>query len=210
MGSKAEKDEQPIHYVVIRRPFLMGRGELSQAFWDRVGGHRSPLRQWRDPELPIDMVSWDQAKAWLGKAGDGLRLPTEAEWEYACRAGGTTAAFWGDESAERYAWHEGNSGGRTHPFSAHADRGNAFGLVDMLGNLWEWCEDSWIPDYRSGPKTEVARVTEGQELRAIRGSCWSYPPNELRSSNRNLSSRRFQGVYLGVRLARSLAFDGGR
>ncbi|MBL4849980.1 MAG: SUMF1/EgtB/PvdO family nonheme iron enzyme, partial [Planctomycetes bacterium] len=142
--------EQP-HHEVLLRPLLLGRLPLLQAEWDRVPGR--DRRSWRRPELPIEGVSWEDARRWLSACGGGLRLPSEAEWEFACRAGTTSAYFWGDEASSTYAWF--GSGGAewgTQPPHLHAGVPNAFGLVDVAGNLAEWCEDHYVGSYHGAPR----------------------------------------------------------
>ncbi|MGE0711290.1 MAG: bifunctional serine/threonine-protein kinase/formylglycine-generating enzyme family protein [Planctomycetota bacterium] len=141
-------------------PFLIGRRELSQAEWERLYPHPRGT-EFPGPELPVIDVDWDEMHGWLRAAGEGLRLPVNAEWEHAARAGSTTAYYWGDQLDPRYAWYEQQS---PQPVRAHDDEGrNAFGLADTSGNVWEQCLDehslnrhvvkggSWWPG-QNGPK----------------------------------------------------------
>ena len=145
MGSD-EEDEGPPHEVTIRT-FLLCRTECTQTAWDRVGGIDEC--SWRGGDLPVENVSWSDPAAWCGRAG--LRLQSESEWEYACRAGTTTRYYCGDyeSSLGSYAWYSDNSDAKTHPVKQK--RPNAFGLYDMLGNVWEWCEDKWHDSYDGAP-----------------------------------------------------------
>ena len=138
-------DERPAHRVRISSGFEIGKHEVSQAQWTAVMG--SNPSNFRGAALPVENVSWNRAREFIARLnrGDGLhvyRLPTEAEWEYAARAG-VTGQLIADLNA--VAWHGGNSGGRTHPVGAK--RPNAWGLHDMVGNVWEWCSDRYGADY---------------------------------------------------------------
>jgi len=137
--------ESPVHPVRITRPFYMGKYEVTQDAWRRVMGE-NPSR-FKGDGNPADSVSWNDSQAFLEKAGNGLRLPTEAQWEYACRAGTRTAYCFGDDPGPLgdYGWLLANSKKSTHP--AGRKRPNAWGLYDMYGNVWEWCSDWFDQDY---------------------------------------------------------------
>ena len=190
MGSHAEAgegDETPRHRVRITRPFYLGVCEVSQAQWERVLGER-PSR-FSGADLPVDSVSWEVCRSFLAalseRSGERLRLPTEAEWEYACRAGDETAWSWGDSAvaADQHAWTSSNAGGSTRPVGQKLP--NAWGLRDMHGNVWEWCAD-WYARYPkdgdakadpSGPASGASRV--------LRGGTWCDVPEGARSATRN-------------------------
>jgi formylglycine-generating enzyme required for sulfatase activity len=159
--------ERPEHGVLLP-PFLIGVFPLTQRDWDRLGG-TGDRRSVRGPGMAIDGIDWRSAKALLAKAGEGLRLPSESEWEYACRAGTSTRHFWGDAMDGAYCWYGRNSGHLPHRPTDHKRAANAFGLVDMLGNVLEWCEDDWILGYTNGPRDEVARGDGGSPEAVIRG-----------------------------------------
>lgn len=128
--------------TVTIAPLLIGRFPVTYAQWGKV------QRRWKDQEwtgrsFPLEHVSWEEVQAWLAKAGDGLRLPWSREWEYACRAGTETRFFWGQDMDPSYCWEQSNSGGQPHRVTDHENHPNAFGLVDMLGNVAEWCQDEY-------------------------------------------------------------------
>jgi formylglycine-generating enzyme required for sulfatase activity len=135
--------------------------------------------------------------------GESYRLPTEAEWEYACRAGSTTRYAFGDDAArlDEYAWHDGNSGGRTHPVGQKQP--NAFHLYDMSGNVYEWCWDRYDGAYdRQSPGTEPVDPSQA-ERRVNRGGGWDYSPRSARAANRFWDAPGIQRHSLGFRVARS-------
>jgi formylglycine-generating enzyme required for sulfatase activity len=189
----AQKDEKPAHKVTITRPFYMGKYEVTCAQWFawRMKG-KSVLRG-ADNNEPVTGVSWNDVVAtWLKDTG--LRLPTEAEWEYACRAGTTTPSY---GRLDEIAWHAHNS---HHPHKVGRKLPNAFGLYDMLGNVSEWCSD-WYGAYPSTPQVDPTGPVQGSE-RVIRGR--SYMSGSPRCSSRvgmapGASDRR----ALGFRVART-------
>lgn len=146
MGSNnGDADEKPVHEVTIKEGFYMGRYEVKQAEWQQVMGNNPS--NFKGDNLPVEQVSWDDAQSFISKLnerGDGFkyRLPTEAEWEYACRAG-TTGDYAGD--VNEMAWFSENSGNKTH--TVGGKRPNAWGLADMHGNVWEWCADYYHETY---------------------------------------------------------------
>ena len=150
-------------------------------------------------------VSWEDAKAyvsWLaGQTGKAYRLPSEAEWEYAARAGTETPRYWpeGEEKMNDYAWYDGNAGGMTHPVGEK--RPNAFGLYDMAGNVLEWVEDAWHNTYQAAPTDGSAWVTGGDAHRVLRGGSWSYYGRGVRSASRRRCEPGFRHSYFGFRLA---------
>lgn len=159
--------ELPIH-IVTPKPFLIGTTPVTQSQWDRIGG--SDQRDWWGPQRPIQHVSTKDVRDWLDRAGGGLSLPSEAEWEYACRAGTQSEFCFGDDSSRLtdYAWTAENSGGETHEVGAL--KPNAFGLYDVHGNVWEYCEDLWNEGYIGAPTDGSARKTGPlSEMTVVRG-----------------------------------------
>ena len=149
-------------------------------------------------------VSWEDARAYARWAG--LRLPTEAEWEYACRAGTTTRFYTGDEGKDldRAGWYDGNSGGRLHPVGEKA--ADAFGLYDMHGKVWEWVADDWYDAYTGAPTNGSAWVNSPRGThREIRGGVWGGVAGDCRSAARNDRGPGVRSLILGFRLSRSVA-----
>jgi formylglycine-generating enzyme required for sulfatase activity len=166
-------DQKPAHQVRITRGFEIGKYEVTQAVWNAVMGTNPSM--FKGPKLPVEQVSWNEVQeflAVLNGRGDShhYRLPTEAEWEYASRAG-TTGAHYGD--LDTIAWYARNSGNQTHPVGQKQP--NAWGLYDMQGNVWEWCEDWYQADYYARFSKEPAVDPQGPETgeyRVVRGGSW--------------------------------------
>ena len=181
-GSGCGDDERPAHRVRISSGFEIGKYEVTQAQWTAVMG--SNPSSFRGAELPVENVSWHAAREFIASLnrGDGshvYRLPTEAEWEYAARAGATGQLV---ADLDAMAWHGGNSGGRTHPVGAK--RPNAWGLHDMVGNVWEWCSDRYGADYyRHSAASDPRGPSEGG-FRVMRGGSWYRYSWFLRNSAR--------------------------
>jgi formylglycine-generating enzyme required for sulfatase activity len=185
-------------------PLLLGRYPVLQAEWDAVGGEDD--RSWKGQTLPIEGVSWREVSAWLLDAGDGLRLPSESEWEYGCRAGTETRFFWGERMDRRYCWFgEPAEVWTTHPPSEHDAFPNAFGLVDMSGNVHEWCQDSFGP-YQAGMPTDGRPhdTPLWTSMRVLRGGDGFNPASHCRSAHRNGAHAGDRGGGLGFRVARDV------
>ena len=195
----------PPHRVTITKPFYIGIYPVTQDEYERVTG--SNPSGWPGSWRPVERVSWDDAQAFYQKlsemAGLEYRLPTEAEWEYACRAGSTTAYCFGDDQARLgdHAWYERNSGRQTHEVGLK--KPNAWGLCDMHGNVWEWCRD-WYGDYRTEAQTNPEGPRTG-DVRVLRGGSWGTNASICRSASRSKSTPRYAPNYLGFRVARPLA-----
>jgi len=194
MGSYKHGSEQPLHKVTISRTFYMGIHPVTQGEWLRVMGDypscfTTPPRQM----LPVESVSWPMAQDFCRKLSEkeGLpyRLPSEAEWEYACRAD-TTREYcfvgfsdYSDEDLGEYAWFRGNTDGGTRHVGQK--KPNAWGLFDMHGNVWEWCEDVWHNSYQGAPGDGSAWVEGGDaQSRVMRGGSSQNTPDYLRSAYR--------------------------
>jgi formylglycine-generating enzyme required for sulfatase activity len=201
--SDAESREKPQHQVQVNS-FAIGKYPVTQAQYQAVMG-KNPSHFKNNRQNPVESVSWEDAQAFCHKlsqiTGKTYRLPTEAEWEYACRGGTTTRYYFGDDAnqLEDYAWYNGNSQKTTHPVGQK--KPNAWGLYDMSGNVWEWCEDNWHDNYIGAPKDGSAwfikNDNRSQSLKCLRGGSWLNLPVSCRSANRGRSFRGFDYFYDG-------------
>jgi formylglycine-generating enzyme required for sulfatase activity len=189
-------NEGPQHEVFITRPFYLGMYEVTQGQYEKVTG-KNPSGYTKDkgggPRHPVETVSWEDAVAFCQalsgreaekQRGRVYRLPTEAEWEYACRAGSRTAFSFGDDATQlgRYAWLKDNDEGRTHPVGEREP--NPWGLYDMHGNAWEWCADAYDGAYyQAAPAHDPPGPRRGTG-RVIRGGGIGWDWTQLRSANR--------------------------
>jgi formylglycine-generating enzyme required for sulfatase activity len=186
--SECGTDEKPAHEVTITKGFWLGQTEVTQAAYERiVGAHSS---HFKGANLPVEQVSWSAAQAYCQAVGG--RLPTEAEWEYAARAGSGQSRY-GD--IDRVAWHSGNSGSRTHEVARK--EASAWGLYDMLGNVWEWTAD-WYGSYAPGSAVDPTGPASGQ-YRALRGGSWGGDPWVARVSVRDGVEPGSPGSDVGLR-----------
>ena len=206
------KDESPQHTIQIPSGLAVGRYPVTFDEWDacvKDGGttHKPDDAGWGRGRRPVINVSWDDVQLylrWLRKVtGKTYRLLTEAEWEYAARAGSQTAYSFDNDSGEldRCAWFKGNSGGKTHPVGEKLP--NAFGLHDMHGNVWEWTQDCWNMNYNGAP-TDGSAWTRGDcSLRVVRGGSWFDLPRLLRAAYRFRFATASRGSLGGFRVART-------
>ncbi len=214
MGSRdsdkdASPDEKPQHRVRIGRPFYLGKYLATQEQWQAVMGNNPSY--FKGPKNPVELVSWDDCQEFLKRlngrfrrvlpAGEGeFQLPTEAQWEYACRAGSTVRFCFGDEETAlgEYAWYDGNSGNKTHPVGAK--KPNAWGLYDMHGNVWEWCRDWYDGDYYGKASADDPTGPTTGSLRVRRGGSWYGPAKYCRSADRYGRVPGYRNAYLGLRV----------
>jgi len=180
--------ERPAHEVTITRGFWLGQTPVTQQAYQRVTG-QNPSNL-KGANLPVENVNWDEAQAYC--AAIGGRLPTEAEWEYAARAGSTAARY---GNLDEIAWHSGNSGGRTHEVGQKL--ANAFGLFDMLGDVWQWTAN-WYGNYPSGAQSDPSGPESG-ESRALRGGSWVSTPRFARVSYRRKYDPGIRLDVIGLR-----------
>lgn len=201
MGSdKGAKDEKSVHPVEITRPFYLGKYPVTQGQWTAVMGKNPSLFQKSDWH-PVERVSWLDAQAFIEKLNAGeriYRLPTEAEWEYACRAGSTSEYYFGDlpELLEKHAWYDSNTS-RTQPVGEL--EANAWGLHDMLGNVREWVSDWYSERSLSGKAIDPTGPSNGQ-YRVARGGSFQSDASACRSAARTHEFETNANVNLGVRL----------
>ena len=183
-------DEKPVHDVTISKGFWLGQTSVTQQAYRRVTG-QDPSNH-KGADFPVETVDWDEAKTYC--AAIGGRLPTEAEWEYAARAGSTGARY---GNLDEIAWHTGNSGG--HVSRSGAEAANAFGLYDMLGNTWQWVAD-WYGTYPAGAVSDPSGAAPSP-YRSLRGGSWGSVSRLVRVSYRGWVEPGHRGGKLGIRCA---------
>jgi formylglycine-generating enzyme required for sulfatase activity/DNA-binding beta-propeller fold protein YncE len=199
--------EGPVHHVKIAYDFYMGKYEVTQKQWREIMGNSPSF--FKGDDLPVEQVSWYDVQEFIKKLNekegtDKYRLPSEAEWEYAARAGTTTIYSFGDNVSELgdYAWYRRNSNGTTHPVGQKNP--NPWGLYDMHGNVWEWMQDSWHATYDGAPTDGSAWESNDAPLKVRRSGVWRQDAGEIRSAMRldDAPYGRFPG--LGFRLVRNI------
>lgn len=195
------EDEGPPHPVKLRS-FWMGKYEVTQAQWQAVMGNLPS--HFKAPDRPVEQVSWNDAKEFCLRldslTGKSYTLPSEAQWEYACRAGTQTAYFFGSAVNQLggHAWLDSNSDGQTHPVGQKSP--NPWGLYDMYGNVWEWCEDIYHKSYKGAPRDGSAWAGGPTEFRVARGGSWRLSAWDCRSANRGRTHPRTRGSANGFRV----------
>jgi len=201
-------DEKDRHEVTLSKPFYVGATEVTQAQYQAVMGTNPS--NFKGETNPVEMVSWNDATEFCKKLSEktrqAVRLPTEAEWEYACRAGTATAFSFGDSDSALgdYAWYDANSGGTTHPVGQK--KPNAWGLYDVHGNVWEWCAD-WYGDYPKGAVTDPQGPASGT-YRVLRGGGWGGNPVFCRAAGRRDGTPDLRGGIFGFRVVVSVSAPG--
>jgi formylglycine-generating enzyme required for sulfatase activity len=213
MGDKDEADA-PLHEVVVSS-FLMDKHLVTQEQFQKVTG-ANPSR-WKGDRNPVEQVRWSDAVTFCNKRSaleglqpcydlqtwkcnldaNGYRLPTEAEWEFACRAGTATPYFFGDSPAKlgEYAWFDKNSAG--HPRPVGQKQPNPWGLYDMAGNLWQWCNDFYKVDYYQESPRENPRGPDQGKNKVVRGGAWRFSAENCRSGYRYNESPGYADVCFG-------------
>ncbi|MDD2716660.1 MAG: SUMF1/EgtB/PvdO family nonheme iron enzyme [Candidatus Wallbacteria bacterium] len=197
-------DEGPQHIVTITQGFYLGKYEVTQAQWQAVMGNNPSYFQGasypNSGNLPVEQVSWDDCQSFISSLevnGFGnFRLPTEAEWEYSCRAGTSTAYYWGDNVDENCMWYYSNSGQESHDVGTK--QSNGWGLYDMLGNVWEWCND-WYGAYSSIATADPAGSSTGSN-RVCRSGSWADAASNCRTAARYCSTPEARHYYFGLRV----------
>ena len=204
MGSPSSEvgrvDNETQHEVTLTKPFYIGKYEVTQKQWEAVMGN-NPSKRTEGAKLPVTDVSWEDTQEFIKKLNEktsgGFRLPTEAEWEYACRAGTKTYYSFGDSLTKIDANIDGGSINAVGSYKA-----NTFGLYDMHGNVWEWCED-WKADYPAGAVTNPKGLATGTGARVLRGGSFSNFVSDARSSVRDFGTPTYRAKSIGFRLART-------
>ena len=193
-------DEHPVHKVCLDS-FAISKYEVTQSQWVNIMGYNPSSV--KGDKNPVETVSWYDVMEFLRRlnklTGEDYRLPTEAEWEYACRAGTETAYYWGDKLDTAYLWYYDNSNSKTHPVGKK--KPNGFGLFDMSGNVWEWCNDRY-GDYNGDSLSINPKGAELGIYRVIRGGSWNNDGRSCRFANRGWDWPGNRGSNLGFRLAR--------
>ena len=169
--------ERPAHKVTVTKPFFIGKYLVTQRQWEAVMGNNPSWFQ--GAAKPVENITWDDCQVFLAKLGEkcgggteAFSLPTEAQWEYACRAGSTAQYSFGDDGAGlgEYAWFSGNSRNETHPVGEK--KPNAWGLYDMHGNVWQWCADGYDAEYYKASPASNPAGPAGKDYAVIRGGGW--------------------------------------
>jgi formylglycine-generating enzyme required for sulfatase activity len=205
MGSPASekdrRDNENQHEVTLTKPFYMGKYEVTQEQWESVMGNNPSYR--KTAKYPVTNVSWEDCQEFIKKLNEktkgGYRLPTESEWEYACRAGTTTAYSFGDKITPKDANYRDSEPLKAVAVGSY--KPNAFGLYDMHGNVWEWCED-WKADYPNGAVTDPNGPANGRG-RVLRGGSFGVKGWNARSSVRDGFMPTYRNLLIGFRLART-------
>jgi len=202
MGSPGSGDEAPLHRIDVGE-FYMGKYTVTQSQYQEIA--KSNLSDFKGANLPVETVNWHDAKNFCQYlniySGKNYRLPSEAEWEYACRAGSTGSYCFGDDEnlLEQYAWYGKNSGDITHPVGQK--KPNGYGLYDMHGNVWEWCEDAWHENYNGAPIDGSAWVSGGDTNKSlVRGGCWFNDAYYCRTAYRSWVAPDYRGNAFGFRV----------
>jgi formylglycine-generating enzyme required for sulfatase activity len=209
MGSPPDDEsafdwEKPAHQVTISRPFYMSRYEVTQGQWEKLMGNNPSCFKGRNN--PVEQVSWEEAQVFIRKLNrkegtSKYRLPTEAEWEYAARAGSQTRYHFGEGEGNlgEYDWYFENSGGKTHPVGRK--KPNAWGLFDTAGNVWEWVNDWYDRDYYSRSPGIDPPGAENVDIRVCRGGGWDGFAGDCRAVVRSGCEPGYRSSSLGFRLA---------
>jgi formylglycine-generating enzyme required for sulfatase activity len=207
MGSLEDEDghndDELQHHVIITKAFYIGTTEVTQSQWTKVVGFNRS--KFKGDDLPVENMSWTDAVKFCEKLsemeGKTYRLPTEAEWEYACRAG-TTWAFGGTGNIDDMAWYNANSNKTTHPVAMKQP--NAWGLYDMHGNIAEWCSDRYFAEYPDSTVTDPTGPDEGN-FRVVRGGSWDYRPSGCRAAARISRRASYQLANTGLRIVMEIS-----
>lgn len=197
------KEEQPVHKVTIKNAFYMSVFETTQSQWEAVMG--SNPSKFKGADHPVEQVLWTECKDFAKKVSVAskkwnFRLPTEAEWEYACKAGTTSLwSFGNDETIlPEYAWYGTNSNQSTHPVGQK--KPNPWGLFDIYGNVWEWVEDKDHPNYNGAPEDGSSWENSGGKYHIVRGGSWDDPIHFCQSSSRPQYYPAEKSIRYGFRL----------
>lgn len=206
--------EKPVHEVEISRPFFIGERPVTQAHWGAVmGDNPSKFTEgWSAGLQPVESISWLDANEFIDRLNDkfgedihlGLsgvwRLPTESEWEFVAKSGTETKWFFGnlDSELDAYGWHAGNSGASTRVVGQK--KPTPWGIMDLYGNVSEWCQDNYSPDYSKHIGSQDAYSDASNDMFVHRGGSWFTESDSTRSSARNKSNSNRKSDGIGMRL----------
>ena len=197
LAERGRFDDEPQHQVTLTKGFWLGKYEVTQKQWESVMGDNPS--KFKDPDRPVESVSWEDCNAFIRRLNADLggvaRFPTEAEWEYACRAGSSSAVS-GNGLLSDMAWYDANSGNETHPVGKN--HANAWGFFDMHGNVLEWCYD-WFGKF-DAKATDPKGPSIGS-FRVLRGGCWFFYARDCRSAYRLKRDPALRNAIYGFRLA---------
>lgn len=203
MGMAGRPVTEPVHTVVLPS-FAIGRYEVTQGQWKAVMGSNPSRFQACGDDCPVEQVTWSDAQEFVrrlsAKTGKTYRLPSEAEWEYACRAG-QASRYCGGDDPDRLAWY-GDEYGSTHP--AGQKQANAWGLHDMTGNVWEWTQDCMHPNYKDAPTDGSAWQEADCKSRVLRGGSWLSGPQYGQAVIRFGFKPDFRAGDFGFRVVRDV------
>jgi formylglycine-generating enzyme required for sulfatase activity len=210
MGSPSNEKDRDVdekqHEVTLTKGFYMGVTEVTQGQWIEIMRNNPSYFKFCGDDCPVEFVSWNEVQEFIKQlnkkeGADKYRLPTEAEWEYACRAGSTSRFSFGDSDSRlgEYAWFKSNSDHTPHPVGKKNP--NDWGLYDMHGNVGEWCED-WYGDYPSGSMTDPEGPSSGS-FRVYRGGSWRSDASICRSARHDSRAQSSKDIVLGFRLVRN-------
>jgi formylglycine-generating enzyme required for sulfatase activity len=219
MGAhNGDADEYPIHRVTVENSFALGKTEITQTQWRAIMRDQTRSIEGNDPsyfsscgdDCPVEQVSWNDVQIFVqklsAKTRKDYRLPSEAEWEYACRAG-EQLQYCGSDNVDSVAWYIASEGTENNKgkATAHvaAKEPNAFGLYDMSGNVWEWVADSYHDNYKGAPTDTRPWQSDGKK-RVLRGGSWFNQPLSLRAASRYKEVPTFRSKFAGFRVVRSL------
>lgn len=203
MGSSLEKNEQPIHQVCVKG-FYLGKHEVTQAQYHQITGHTPGYSNVKPDDKPASNIAWVATNLFFkdlnSSGGPKLRLPSESEWEYACRAGGKHKTYCGDGQLKKLGWHKSNS--NKQPHSVGNLRPNDFGLYDMSGNVWEWVEDVYHDNYQGAPADGSPWAQQGfNTRRVLRGGSYDNNAEDALASFRTSMKALAPHQTFGFRVA---------
>lgn len=197
-----EQDENPSHSVTLTRDFYIAETEVTQELWQALMGENPSYKYNRSPQRPVDGISLEMALDFLDvlkkETGLEFRLPTEAEWEFACKGGIHSKGYKysGSDRLRNVGWFCDNTGETSH--NVKELQPNELGIYDMSGNVWEWCSDCFY-DYTEEPQIDPVGAENGKHL--VRGGCWYTYSNFCRTTNRSIGTQQNNNLFTGIRLA---------